>query len=133
MENFARLRRGSAVLYIGMMCEGNARMSALSAERCSKQSSRPIANSNALNSFPGQNVLKRLSAKQNRRCQKHKMRSVDAVISNLVMTHPIRIRGAMNMVSHGASRWINGVRAKVRCVPFECCADFLVRAGTGVI
>jgi hypothetical protein len=37
------------------------------------------------------------------------------------------------MVSHGASRWINGVRAKVRCVPFECCADFLVRAGTGVI
>ena len=56
------------------------------------------------------------------------MRTVDAIVPDLVVTHPIRIRSAANVVGHGASRWINRVRAKVRDVPFERCAHFRVGA-----
>ena len=42
------------------------------------------------------------------------MGTIDAVVSDLVVPHPIRIRRAMNVVGHRASRWVNGVRAEVR-------------------
>ena len=40
------------------------------------------------------------------------MRTIDAVVSDLVMTHPIWYRGATNVVGHGASRCVNGIRAE---------------------
>ena len=61
------------------------------------------------------------------------MRTVDAVVSDLVVTHPIRIRRAANVVGHGASRWVNRVRAKVRCVPFECRSHFRIGARPRII
>ena len=56
------------------------------------------------------------------------MRTVDAVVPDLIVTDPIRIRRAINVVGHGVSRWVNYVRAKVRRVPFERRAYF--RVGT---
>ena len=56
------------------------------------------------------------------------MRTINAIVPDLVMTHPIRIRRTINVMGHGASRWINGVRAKVGGVPFECGADFHIGA-----
>jgi len=56
------------------------------------------------------------------------MGTVHAVESDLVVADPIRIRRAANVVGHGASRWINRVRAKVRRVPLERRAHFRVRA-----
>jgi len=61
------------------------------------------------------------------------MRTVDAIVSDMVMTHPIRIRRAANVVGHGASRCINRVRAKVRRVPFERGAHFRVGACPRII
>jgi len=61
------------------------------------------------------------------------MRTVDAIVSDMVMIHPIRIRRAANVVGHGASRCINRVRAKVRRVPFERGAHFRVGACPRII
>ena len=61
------------------------------------------------------------------------MRTVDAIVSDMVMTHPIRIRRAANVVGHGASRCINRVRTKVRRVPFERGAHFRVGACPRII
>ena len=56
------------------------------------------------------------------------MRTVDGVVSDLVAAHPIRIRRAVNVVGHGASRLINRVRAEVRRVPLERSVHFRVGA-----
>ena len=61
------------------------------------------------------------------------MRTVDEVVSDMVATHPIRIRRASNVVSHRARRWANRVRAKVRRVPFERRAHFRVGACPRII
>jgi hypothetical protein len=61
------------------------------------------------------------------------MRTVDAVVSDLAVTHPIRIRRAVNVVGYGASGCVDRVRAKVRRVSFECRAHFRVGACPGII
>lgn len=61
------------------------------------------------------------------------MRTVDTVVSDLVVTNPIRIRRAANVMGHGVSRWINRVRAKVRRVPFKRRAHFRVGACPRII
>ena len=61
------------------------------------------------------------------------MGTVDAVVADLVVTHPIRIRRAADVVGYGASGWVDRVRAKVRRVPFECRAHFRVGARPRII
>jgi hypothetical protein len=83
--------------------------------------------------FPRKNVLKRLSLKRNRWRRQQKIRTVDAVVSDLVVTHPIRIRCPANVVGHCASQWVNRVGAEVRRVPFKRRAHFRVGSRPRII
>jgi len=70
---------------------------------------------------------------QNRWRRQNKMGTVDAVMSDVVVTHPIRIRRAANVMGRGASQWVNRVRPKVRRVPFERRAHFRVSACSRIV
>jgi len=61
------------------------------------------------------------------------MRTLEAIVPDLIVTHPIGIRRAANVVSHDASRWINRVPAKIRYVPFKRRTHFRVGACPRII
>src|SRR5947207_1056610 len=115
------------------MRNSNARISVLSALGCpdgpsKSRGSEPPGKVPRLHPFPGKNVLQRLSMIEDRWCRQYEMRTVDAVVTDLVVTNPIGIRRATNMVGHSTSSLVHSIGAEVRHVPFERRAQFRIGA-----
>ncbi len=81
-----------------------------------------------LRAFPGENVRERLAAIWDRRRGQHEMRTVDAVVPNLLVADPIGIRRPAYVMGHGASGRVQGIGAEVRQVTFERCPYFRIGA-----
>ena len=63
----------------------------------------------------------------------YEMRAVDSVIANLVVTNPIGIRRAANVVDYSAGSRVHSIGAEVRHVPFERRAHFRIGARPWIV